>query len=81
TLYKTINVPLDDVIKLNCLNKSSIVLNGEYFCIKRISSSCFDLCTQQPIQNTDYQQLNGTRTYTYDKTKHELEMRLIQKYS
>ena len=42
---------------------------------------CFDLRTQQPIQNTDYQQLNGTRTYTYDKAKHELEMRLITKYS
>ncbi|CAF2898980.1 unnamed protein product [Rotaria sp. Silwood2] len=42
---------------------------------------CFDLHTQQPIQNTDYQQLNGTRTYTYDKIKHELEMRLINKYS
>ncbi|CAF1545584.1 unnamed protein product, partial [Adineta steineri] len=35
---------------------------------------CFDLRTIQPIQNTDYQQLAGTRSYTYDKTKHELEM-------
>ncbi len=42
---------------------------------------CFDLTTQQPIENTDNQQLNGTRTYTYDKAKHELEMRLITKYS
>ena len=42
---------------------------------------CFDLNTQQPIQNTDQQQLNGTRTYTYDPSKHELEMRLILKYS
>ncbi|CAF0859329.1 unnamed protein product [Rotaria sordida] len=42
---------------------------------------CFDLRTQQPIQNTDYQQLNGTRTYTFDKAKHEVEMRLIKKYS
>ncbi len=42
---------------------------------------CFDLRTQQPIQNTDQQQFNGTRTYTYDKIKHELEMRLITKYS
>jgi hypothetical protein len=42
---------------------------------------CFDLRTQQPIENTDQQQLNGTRTYTYDKMKHELEMRLIIKYS
>ncbi|CAF5165609.1 unnamed protein product, partial [Rotaria sp. Silwood1] len=31
--------------------------------------------------NTDNQQLNGTRTYTYDKNKHELEMYLITKYS
>lgn len=42
---------------------------------------CFDLRTRQPIQNTDLQQLNGTRTYTFDKTKHELEMHLIKKYS
>ncbi|CAF0876334.1 unnamed protein product [Adineta ricciae] len=42
---------------------------------------CFDLTTRQPIENTDNQQLNGTHTYTYDKTKHELEMHLITKYS
>ncbi|CAF1551832.1 unnamed protein product [Adineta steineri] len=42
---------------------------------------CFDLITQQPIENTDNEQINGTRTYTYDKTKHELEMYLITKYS
>jgi hypothetical protein len=42
---------------------------------------CFDLLTQQPIANTDDQQLNGTHTYTYDKSKHELEMHLITKYS
>ena len=42
---------------------------------------CFDLRTQQPIQNSDQQELNGTRTYTYDQAKHELEMRLIMKYS
>lgn len=42
---------------------------------------CFDLRTQKPIENTDQQQLNGTRTYTFDKNKHELEMRLITKYS
>jgi len=42
---------------------------------------CFDLITQQPIDNNDNQQINGTRTYTYDKIKHELEMQLIFKYS
>ncbi|CAF1996589.1 unnamed protein product [Rotaria magnacalcarata] len=42
---------------------------------------CFDLSTRQAIQNTDFQQLNGTRTYTFDKAKHELEMHLIKKYS
>ncbi|CAF4555661.1 unnamed protein product [Rotaria sp. Silwood1] len=42
---------------------------------------CFDLTSQKPIENTDNQQLNGTRTYTYDKNKHELEMYLITKYS
>ena len=42
---------------------------------------CFDLRTQQPIQNTDQQQLASTRTYTFDQAKHELEMRLITKYS
>ncbi|CAF2405836.1 unnamed protein product [Rotaria sp. Silwood2] len=42
---------------------------------------CFDLISQQPIENTDNQQLNGTHTYIYDKNKHELEMYLITKYS
>ena len=42
---------------------------------------CFDLRTGQPIKNTDYQQLPGTRTYTFDQNKYDLEMRLILKYS
>ncbi|CAF0901117.1 unnamed protein product [Adineta ricciae] len=42
---------------------------------------CFDLRTKQPIENTEQHQLNGTRTYTFDKAKHELEMHLIMKYS
>ena len=42
---------------------------------------CFDLLTQQPIENTNNEQINGTCTYTYDKTKHELEIGLITKYS
>jgi hypothetical protein len=39
---------------------------------------CFDLITQQPIEN---QQINGAHTYIYDKIKHEIEMQLILKYS
>ncbi len=39
---------------------------------------CFDLSTQQPIENQD---INGTRTYIYDSIKHELEMKIILKYS
>ncbi|CAF3296799.1 unnamed protein product [Rotaria socialis] len=42
---------------------------------------CFDLTTQQPVQNTDDDRINGTLTYTYDSSKHELEMQLIMKYS
>lgn len=42
---------------------------------------CFDLRTEQAIQNTDLQQIPGTRTYTFDQIKHDLEMRLIMKYS
>ncbi len=42
---------------------------------------CFDLLTQQPIDNNDNQQSNGTWMYTYDKAKYELEMNLIFKYS
>lgn len=42
---------------------------------------CFDLRTEQPIGNTDLQQIPGTRTYTFDQQKHDLEMRLIMKYS
>ncbi|CAF4209815.1 unnamed protein product [Rotaria magnacalcarata] len=42
---------------------------------------CFDLTTQQPVQNTDDDQINGTLTYTYDRSKHELETQLIMKYS
>ena len=42
---------------------------------------CFDLRTRQPVQNTLEQQLDGTRAYTFDQSKHDLEMRLILKYS
>ena len=39
---------------------------------------CFDLNTERPIENEDY---DGIRTYIYDRNKYELEMELILKYS
>jgi MORC family CW-type zinc finger protein len=42
---------------------------------------CFDLNTRQPIDNNEQHTFHGTRAYTFDAQKHELEMRLIMKYS
>lgn len=42
---------------------------------------CFDLKTRRPIENSDFQQTSGTRNYTFDSAKHQLEMNLILKYS
>jgi hypothetical protein len=39
---------------------------------------CFNLSTGQPIENEN---INGTRTYIYDPVKHDLEMKIILKYS
>lgn len=39
---------------------------------------CFNLNTQQPFDNQD---IHGAHTYLYDQLKHDIEMKLIYKYS